>query len=124
MTTFNTMILSPVISKLAARLVNVHTTFAAMSAGVCDILPLVAILQLDLVSLGEPAEWHHSHLRGKLAFRETDAAEFQVLFGLRKCRLAAAPQCRPSVDLDLSPYIIAAGRFQLPASADMLRLRR
>ena len=46
MTTFNTMILSPVISKLAARLVNVHTTFAAMSAGVCDILPLVAILQL------------------------------------------------------------------------------
>lgn len=67
---------------------------------------------------------HLSHLRGKLRVHEADAAKFQVLPGLRKCRFAAAPQCRPSVDLDLSPYPIAAGRFQLPAPADMLSLRR
>lgn len=107
-------------SKLAATLVSVHTTFAAMSPGVCDILPLVAKLQLDLVPWGN----QRPPLERKLAFRETDAAKFQVLLGLRKCRLAAAPQCRPSVDLDLSPYIIAAGGLQLPAPADVLCLRR
>lgn len=37
---------------------------------------------------------------------------------------AAAAQCRPRIDLDLSAHAVAAGRLQLPTSADLLGLWR
>ena len=44
--------------------------------------------------------------------------------GLRGRGPAAAAQRRTRADLDLSPHAVAAGRLQLPASADLLGLWR
>jgi hypothetical protein len=46
------------------------------------------------------------------------------LCGLRQRSGATAAQCRARDDLGLSTHFVAAGRFQLPASAELLGLRR
>src|SRR5947209_5899961 len=43
---------------------------------------------------------------------------------LRPCGWPPAAQCRSRHDLDLPAHIVAAGRLQLPPSADLLGLRR
>src|SRR5258708_4875373 len=52
------------------------------------------------------------------------AYEIFALSGLRRCFSATAAQCRTRDDLALPAHAVAAGRLQLPPSADLLGLRR
>src|SRR6267154_3638923 len=52
------------------------------------------------------------------------AYEIFALSGLQRCFSATAAQCRTRDDLALPAHAVAAGRLQLPPSADLLGLRR
>src|SRR5580704_1730948 len=56
----------------------------------------------------------------------TSIAAYEVfaLSRLRRRGATPAAQRRTRVDLDLSPHAVAAGRLQLPTSANLLSLRR
>ena len=51
-------------------------------------------------------------------------AAFFAMSGLRERRAADAAERGTRADLDLPAHAVAAGRLQLPASADMLGLWR
>jgi len=57
------------------------------------------------------------------AAHEAFIATFVALFRLRR-GAAPAAQCGARTDLDLPAYAVAAGRLQLPSSADLFGLRR
>ena len=67
-----------------------------------------------------------ANLRPQLhhAAHETFITPIIALCGLRLCTAAATTQHRAGDDLDLPSHIVAAGRLQLPASSDLLGLRR
>jgi hypothetical protein len=48
----------------------------------------------------------------------------KTMHGLCQHRPSSAAQCRTRADMDLSAFAVAAGRLQLPASADMLGVWR
>src|SRR5882757_1282438 len=52
------------------------------------------------------------------------AYEIFALSRLRRCGATAAAQCRARHDLDLPAHAVAAGRLQLPPSADLFGLWR
>jgi hypothetical protein len=99
--------------KVAAGFGSVHTTFAACTTksmrylGTCDEIAKLKVPDK------EPCESH-----------EADTAKLQTLSGLRESHHAIAPQYGTGADLDLPPHAVAPCGFQLPAYAELLRLRR
>ena len=103
------------------RIPTVHSTFAASPTYHRIISKCgVNICEYSVPRFGTPAR-----LR-----RHLGAAHEAFIHALitmhRVCHdgPAAAAQCRSRADLDLPAHAVAAGRLQLPASADLLGLRR
>src|SRR5438270_841158 len=62
--------------------------------------------------------------RNEQTAHETSNAGFVALPELHRRDSAAAAQCRAEFDLAVPAHAVAAGRIQLPPSADLLSLRR
>jgi hypothetical protein len=108
--------------RVTARTATVHRTFAAARPKICDIFESVAQLPAPTGSV------HRNHadprLRLQHAAYEAFIISFMAVPRLRRRGAAAAAQCGPRDDLDLPAHALAAGRLQLPSSADLLGLWR
>jgi hypothetical protein len=69
-------------------------------------------------------EPRNSALNNEQIAHEAIIAGFTALSRLRRRGASSAPQCRAGNDLDLPAHAVAAGRVQLPPSADLLGLWR
>jgi len=92
-------------------------TFAAPPPNKCNIC--ASVTQMHVRSSSVPGNRANTgSANGHSAY------EIFALSGLQRCNSAAPAQCRARDDLALPAHAVAAGRLQLPPSADLFRVRR
>src|ERR1700687_4632416 len=108
--------------RVTVRIPIVHGTFAALPLKTCDICQSVAQISVSAGSV----PGNHATLCTSLQHAAYEAFIVTAfpLSGLRRHGPAPAAQCRACDDLDLPAHPLAAGRLQLPSSADLFGLWR